>query len=430
MFLHLINKAKHHSVGNFVGFLGFVLRRYQQDQCLQTAGSLTFTTLLALVPFLTIMLMIFSAFPVFNDLTNQFKVMLLTNLVPSFAGKIITVYMRQFSENATRLTAVGVVSLGVTAWLLILTIERAFNEIWRVKEPRPLFRRVVLYWAAMTLGPFLVGGSVSLTSWILAESADYAQHVPFLGMALLDSGPWILSVLAFSLLYYAVPNCHVPWRHAVIGGAVGAVLFELAKKGFALYIKAFGSYKLVYGAFASIPIFLLWVYVVWSTILFGAVLTATLSYWLQGAWRRKAVVGRDFFTAIRLLSVLADAQQRGDVLDVVQLQKLIHCGLDQLTALLQTLHVARLVERNMDNQWLLRKAPEQLSLLELYHLLVMRPLRPEKMHPQERVLAEHLAPSLLKIDALLDMTLASVMCLQRSPPDGGAASVVQYVENR
>ncbi len=161
MFMHLVNKAKHMPGSHFFGFLGFVLRRYQQDQCLQTAGSLTFTTLLALVPFLTIMLMIFSAFPIFSDLTNQFKVMLLTNLVPSFAGKIITVYMRQFSENASRLTAMGIASLLVTALLMILTIERAFNEIWRVKEPRPLFRRVVMSWAAMTLGPFLLGGSLS-----------------------------------------------------------------------------------------------------------------------------------------------------------------------------------------------------------------------------------------------------------------------------
>lgn len=416
MFMHLVNKARHLPGSHFFGFLGFVLRRYQQDQCLQTAGSLTFTTLLALVPFLTIMLMIFSAFPVFSDLTNQFKVMLLTNLVPTSASKVITVYMRQFSENATRLTAVGVISLVITAWMLILTIERAFNDIWRAREPRSLFRRVVLYWAAMTLGPFLVGGSVSLTSWLLTESADYAQHVPFIGMALIDSGPWVLSVLAFSLLYYAVPNCHVPWRHALIGGTVGALLFELAKKGFALYIKAFGSYKLVYGAFAIIPIFLLWVYVVWSTILFGAALTATLSYWQHGAWSRKMVAGRSFFYAIHLLQVLADAQQKGAVLNVLQLQKSLHCGLDQLTELLQTLHAAGLIERNMEDQWLLRKAPEQLSLRELFHLLVMRPLRPEKMHPQEQALAQYLAPRLQQIDVLLDQSLSSVIAEQTNPP--------------
>lgn len=416
MFMHLVNKAKHMPGSHFFGFLGFVLRRYQQDQCLQTAGSLTFTTLLALVPFLTIMLMIFSAFPVFSDLTNQFKVMLLTNLVPTSASKVITVYMKQFSENATRLTAVGVISLVITAWMLILTIERAFNDIWRAREPRSLFRRVVLYWAAMTLGPFLVGGSISLTSWLLTESADYTQHIPFIGMALIDGGPWMLSVLAFSLLYYAVPNCHVPWRHALIGGTVGAVLFELAKKGFALYIKAFGSYKLVYGAFAIIPIFLLWVYVVWSTILFGAALTATLSYWQHGAWRRKMLAGRSFFYAIHLLQVLAEAQQKGAVLDVLQLQKSLHCGLDQLTELLQTLHAAGLIERNVEDQWLLRKAPEQLSLRELFHLLVMRPLRPEKMHPQELALVQYLAPTLQKIDVLLDQSLSNVIAGQIIPP--------------
>lgn len=416
MFLHLAKKAKRWPGYDVFGFLGFVLRRYQQDQCLQTAGSLTFTTLLALVPFLTIMLMILSAFPVFNELISQVKLMLLTNLVPASASKVITVYMKQFSENATRLTAVGVVSLVITAWMLILTIERAFNDIWRAREPRSLFRSVVLYWAAMTLGPFLAGASLSLTSWVFSESADYAQHVPFIGMALIDGGPWVLSVLAFSLLYYAVPNCHVPWRHALIGGTVGAVLFELAKKGFALYIKAFGSYKLVYGAFAIIPIFLLWVYVVWSTILFGAVLTATLSYWQHGAWRRRMVAGRSFFYAIRLLQVLAEAQQKGTVLDVLQLQRYLHCGLDQLTELLQALHAAGLIERNVEDQWLLRKAPEQLSLRELFHLLVMRPLRPEKMHPQEQVLALYLAPTLQQIDVLLDQSLSSLIAGQTTLP--------------
>ena len=235
-------------------------------------------------------------------------------------------------------------------------------------------------------------------------------------MALIDGGPWMLSVLAFSLLYYAVPNCHVPWRHALIGGTVGAVLFELAKKGFALYIKAFGSYKLVYGAFAIIPIFLLWVYVVWSTILFGAALTATLSYWQHGAWRRKMLAGRSFFYAIHLLQVLAEAQQKGAVLDVLQLQKSLHCGLDQLTELLQALHAAGLIERNVEDQWLLRKAPEQLSLRELFHLLVMRPLRPEKMHPQELALVQYLAPTLQKIDVLLDQSLSNVIAGQTIPP--------------
>lgn len=413
MFASLIDKARRHPFGHFTSFVGFVLGRYQQDQCLQTAGSLTFTTLLALVPFLTIMLMIIAAFPVFNDLSNQFKIFLLTNLVPSFAGKIITVYMRQFSENASRLTAMGIASLLVTALLMILTIERAFNEIWRVKEPRPLFRRVVMYWAAMTLGPFLLGGSLSLTSWFLAESADYVHYLPFIGRQLLDSVPWLLSVLAFSLLYYAVPNCNVPWRHALVGGAIAAVLFELVKKGFAMYIKAFGSYKMVYGAFASIPIFLLWVYVVWSTILFGAVLTATLSYWNHGAWRRRQVAGRDFFSAVRLLLLLAEAQQRGEVEDVLQLQRNMHCGLDQLTSLLQTLHRAKLVERTVDGEWLLRKSPEQIPLSELYHLLVLRPLKPEKMHPQEQLLASRLQVPLHTIDAALQQSLASLMPIRQ-----------------
>ncbi len=397
---------------NGYGFVGFVLNRYQQDQCLQTAGSLTFTTLLALVPLLTIVVMVFSAFPVFGDLSNQAKIFLLTNLMPTSASKVITVYMRQFSENATRLTAMGIVSLLLTSLMMMLTIERTFNEIWRVNEPRPLFRRIVLYWAVMTLGPFLVGGSLSLTSWLVSESADYASLLPYVGAGLLDSVPWLLSVMAFSLLYYAVPNCSVPWRHAAAGGVVAAILFELVKKGFAMYIKAFGSYKMVYGAFASIPIFLLWVYVVWTTILFGAVLAATLSYWREGAWRRRPVVGRDFFTAVRILLILAQAQRSGAVLDVLQLQQQLHCGLDQLTGLLQRLHRAQLVERTLDGDWLLRRAPDEVRLTDLYRLLVLRPLNPDRMHPQEQWLAAYLGEALQIAETALDQSIASVMTAQ------------------
>ena len=221
--------------------------------------------------------MVFSAFPVFGDLSNQTRFSRLTNLMPTSASKVITVYMRRFSENATRLTAMGIVSLLLTSLMMMLTIRRTFNEIWRVNEPRPLFRRIVLYWAVMTLGPFLVGGSLSLTSWLVSESADYASLLPYVGAGLLDSAMAAVGDGVFAaVLCRAQLQCARRRRSRRCGGCHSV---PAGQKGFAMYIKAFGSYKMVYGAFASIPIFLLWVYVVGSTIPFGAALAATLGYW-------------------------------------------------------------------------------------------------------------------------------------------------------
>ncbi|MEW9897013.1 YihY family inner membrane protein [Chitinivorax sp. PXF-14] len=416
MLLTLIDRAKRTPLHAPAGFLRYVFTRFQQDQCLQTAGSLTFTTLLALVPFLTIVLMIFSAFPVFESFSNQFKVFLLTNLVPTSSGKIITVYMRQFSDNAAKLTAVGIITLGVTSLMMILTIERAFNAIWRVTTPRPMFRRIIMYWAALTLGPIIIGASLSLTSWLLTQSMDYAKEVPFGEAALASSVQLLLGMATFSLLYYAVPNCEVPVKHALTAGAVAAVVFEFVKRGFAVYIKGMGSYKLVYGAFSSFPIFLLWLYVMWATILFGAVLSASLSYWETQAWRRKPLVGRSFFDAIRVLVQLYHAQQRGEAPSARQLQKKLHCGLDQLSQLLARLHKAQLIDRNDGNGWLLRRSAERITLAELYHLLVMVQLRPDRMHPQEQALAAFLAGPLGQIEGALAMDLKDLA--ERAGLDG------------
>ncbi|MBB5018107.1 membrane protein [Chitinivorax tropicus] len=401
MLLNLISHARKTPLHAPASFLRFVWQRFQQDQCLQAAGSLTFTTLLALVPFLTIVLMIFSAFPVFEDFSNQFKIFLLTNLVPTSAGKVISVYMRQFSDNATKLTAVGIISLAVTALMMILTIERAFNAIWHVSTARPLFRRIVLYWAALTLGPIMVGASLSLTSSVLARSVDYAKELPFAEMLLLNGSQWILATLAFSLMYYVVPNCQVPRKHALMAGIAAAVLFEFAKRGFGIYIKGMGSYNIVYGAFASFPIFLMWLYVMWAIILFGAVLSACLSYWEAHAWRRKPETGRSFFDAARVLVLLCESQQSGETPTAWQLQRKLQCGMDHLSTLLHRLTQARLIEKTEQNGWLLRRSPSQITLAELYHLFVMSPLKLDRMHPQERQLADYLSSSINMMDQAL-----------------------------
>jgi len=184
----------------------FIVARFVQDRCAQTAASLTFTTLLALVPMVTIALTVFSAFPVFEDFSAQIKIYLLNNLMPENAGVIITQYMQQFADSAARLTAVGIVMLTVTAMMMLMTIDKAFNVIWQVTRPRPLVKRLVAYWAVLTLAPLLIGASLSLTSWLVGLSMGHAKHVSPFGVVILKVLPVLFATMAFALLFRGVPS--------------------------------------------------------------------------------------------------------------------------------------------------------------------------------------------------------------------------------
>ena len=290
----------------------FIVARFAQDRCAQTAASLTFTTLLALVPMVTIALAVFSAFPVFEDFSAQIKIYLLNNLMPDNAGKIITQYMQQFADSAARLTAVGIVFLTVTAMLMMLTIDKAFNVIWRVTRPRPLVKRLVIYWAVLTLAPLLIGASLSLTSWLVGLSMGHVKYVPPFGVVMLKTLPVLFATLAFALLFRLVPNRYVPWTHALIGALFAAVVFETMSRVFGYFISHFTTYTLVYGAFASVPIFLMWIYLSWLTILFGAVIAASLSHWRTPAAQHFAPAAQ-LLDALRVLQIMANGFQQGRV---------------------------------------------------------------------------------------------------------------------
>ena len=267
------------------GFLAFVLRRWQEDRCPQIAGSLTFTTILALVPLFTVVAAVLSALPFFEGVMVQIKIFLLLNLVPEIAGKIITVHMVQFAQAAGRLTSVSLVALFAMAIAMLFTVDRSLNLIWRVDRHRPLWLSAAGYTALLVLGPVLMGISVSATSWIVAASLDRLAMPSQVDSLVLRIVPVSVSALAFFLVYRIIPNRHVPARHALAGGIVAAVIFEVMKSVFAAYIRAVPTYRLVYGAFASIPIFLLWVYLSWLVVLFGAELTASLGTWRSRPWR-------------------------------------------------------------------------------------------------------------------------------------------------
>jgi membrane protein len=347
-----------------------IFMRFVQDRCAQAAASLTFTTLLSLVPLITIALTVFSAFPVFDEFSAQIKLFLMNNLMPENAGIIITQYMQQFADSATRLTAVGIVFLGVTAMTMMLTIDVVFNDIWQVSRSRPLVKRLVAYWAVLTLAPLLIGASLSVTSWLVGLSMGHGKYVSPFGIVLLKTLPIFFTTLAFTLLFRLVPNRHVPRAHALLGAFVAAVVFESMNQVFGYFVSHFTTYKLVYGAFASVPIFLMWIYLSWLTILFGAVIAASLSHWRTPEMQHSQP-GARLLDALRVLKILAEGLQNGSVSDLQELSRSLRLGYDNLEKILDELANANLVRKLDGNGWVLTRDANHIRVIELLRLFVL-----------------------------------------------------------
>jgi membrane protein len=248
--------------------------RFREDRLGLTASSLTFTTLISLVPLITVMLAIFTAFPMFSAFQAGLEKYFLQTLVPPNIAKPVLASLTIFATKASRLGAFGLIALGLTAMALMLTIDRTLNAIWRVRKPRPIAQRVLVYWATVTLGPLILGASLTLTSYAISASSGLVQQLPG-GVALaLGIAEFGALAAAISALYYYVPHAPVAWRHALAGGLFAAAGFEIAKRLLGMYLRLVPSYSSIYGAFATVPIFLLWIYLGWVIVLLGAVIAA------------------------------------------------------------------------------------------------------------------------------------------------------------
>lgn len=275
--------------------------RFREDRLGLTASSLTFTTILALVPFVTVALALFTAFPIFGELQVVLRRWLVDSLVPDSISRQVLGYLTQFAAQASRLGVAGFSILLVTALALILTIDRTLNNIWRVRRLRPLGQRVLIYWAAITLGPVVLGASLALTSYVMSASGGLVRAVPDGLRLLFDSIEFLVLALGMAALYHYVPNTPVKWRHAWAGGLFVAVCIELAKKVLAIYLGKVPTYSVVYGTFATLPILLVWIYVAWVIVLLGAVVAAYLPSLLAGVARRGTVPGWTFQLAVEVL---------------------------------------------------------------------------------------------------------------------------------
>lgn len=345
-----------------------IWRRFREGHCAQVAASLAFTTLLSLVPFVTLVAVVSSKFPQSAHLDAALRGFLLDNLLPDKAGKVIAGYAIQFSQKATNLTIAGAFALVVTAVLLMKTIDQVLNQIWMVRSRRPWATRLAAYWMALSFGPILLAGGVFLASAMLSMSLNIVNEPVWLEAA----GLRFISVAVlsgvFAMLYYAVPHCSVRLGDAVVAGVLAAVGLSVMQRLFSFYLIHFPSYTLVYGAFAAVPIFLLWLYLSWIVILLGAVVAAVLPE--RNLRRRPLPVfpGRRLYVALQIIAELVDAQREGGQRDVDVLADAARCGHGEVRELLEVLECARIAARREDGGWLLARAAEDVLLAEVARL--------------------------------------------------------------
>jgi membrane protein len=317
--------------------LYFARRRLNEEKLPQVAGSLTFTTTLALVPLLTIILALFTTFPIFTNFRASLEAYFVQTMMPKGISNTVIANLTQFASKAKSLSAVGAVALLLTSATMIGMIERAFNQIWRVKRTRPIGQRIVIYWALVTLGPLLFGLSISATSSLFVATSGLAKAAPFFSSMFYTLISVALTTGAYTLLYMLVPNRYVDWRDAVWGGVVAAIAFEIAKRLFAMFVRQFPTYAVIYGALAALPLFLLWIYVSWMITLIGALLTAALPVVKYERWWYKPVPGGAFVDAMAILKVLHGSAKVNDTALVSSASIRAHTrfGYDEMTTLLE-----------------------------------------------------------------------------------------------
>jgi membrane protein len=355
-------------------FTRSALWRFIGDGCLTGAGALSYTSLVALVPLTAIALAVLSAFPVFADAREQLLGYIIRGFVPE-VGTEVEWWFRYFAGTSARTTTIGILALAVTAVLLLATIEDQLHQIWRVKSPRPWVQRILAYWAILTLGPLLLGVSFSLPSYVDLVARDVGFNPTVLTQEagvqqLLRVVPLVLEALAFTLIYALIPNCAVRWREAAVGGVVAALLIEGLKIGFAIYLASFSSYRAVYGALAAIPIFLLWMYVAWAAVLFGAVVAAALPQWRidEQAKDTKPAAHR-LGIGLALLAELEAQRRVGGALPTAALAKQLGLTTSAVDEDLNLLRRAAFATQAADGGWLLARDLDGATLIELYRAL-------------------------------------------------------------
>lgn len=400
-------------------FIAYVLRRFSADGCFAASGALGYTALVSLVPLAAIALGSLSVFPIFGQVHDQILALVFKNFVPSI-GDQAAWWFRAFANSAAQTTAVGVIGIAATGVLLLVTVEDQLNVIWRVTAPRPWGQRVLAYWTLITLGPLLIGLSLSLSTYF--EIA--AHHVGFGQQAFqwIESGwlhglaravPAVLEFVALSLLFCLIPNCAVRWRDGALGALVATVAIELLKVGFTIYIGAMSYYQTVYGTLAAIPIFLLWMYISWMGVLLGAEVAAGLPHWrIDRRLGASASGGVELALSLALIAALAQAQRRGAKPTTQALAAELGVSTTVVDEHLRPLAAAGFAAHTQEGRWVLAWSPETATLRELSAALQL-PLADAWLNPGAAPWQRQVAPAMERIvraeAAAMQLTIGSLI---------------------
>ncbi|MFQ5582023.1 MAG: YihY family inner membrane protein [Mariprofundaceae bacterium] len=366
---------------NTLRFCYRIILRFLNDHCIERASALAFASLLAIIPLVALGFSVFTSFQAFNATLEFIRNTLLQFLLPT-SQEVVQGYLGAIASKAAALSIFGIIGLLVTATALLNTMEESFNHIWRISRTRPLLSKFITFWATLTLAPVLIGASISITSYFtalpiiqdVAEGASAIGQIPFLI-------PWLMSSLALTAMYYMLPNTYVPFRFSLVGGLVAGALFELSKLSFAFYVTELASYERVYGALGTLPIFLIWLYLIWVMVLIGAEVVFCLQHPEQSHKRRSAFLKpgvQQFFSYLAILRA-TQAMQEGKALypepflaetgvpnNILQewLDKLCHQGL------LRNIGSSRETEG-----WVPTMNADQLHLIDIHHALNDAPMQ-------------------------------------------------------
>jgi len=359
-----------------------VIQRFIVDKCIQRASALAYASLLAIVPLVALGFSVFTSFQAFDSVSGTVRDTLLQYLLPT-SQQAVQDYLGSVTSKTTALSVFGILGLLFTATALLNTIEEAFNAIWRITRDRAWLSKFITFWATLTLAPILIGASISITSYFaalpvlkhVAEGATVIGHMPFVL-------PWLMSSLALTSLYIVLPNTSVPFRYAVVGGLIAGALFEGTKFGFAFYITHLANYERLYGALSTLPIFLIWLYLIWVIVLIGSEITFCLQHPEQSHRRHSSYQrpGMQQFYSHLILLRAAQALKRGEVLSMKSLldetevpDNILQEWLDNLSEL----GFLRIVADKLDTHstWVLGHTADELSLLRIYEALNQTPLQ-------------------------------------------------------
>lgn len=349
-----------------MSFARFLWRRFLDDRLFEAAGALSFTTTFALVPLSMVVFGVLSAFPVFEEWRDVLSEFVFANFVPSSAQGIRD-WLMSFSENTGKLTAVGVIALVVSVLVTLVGVETAFNRIWRVHTARPQLSRFLVYWTVLTLGALVAAASLSVLGRLFALDVFRSGAGQWLQGAMLEAAPVVIELLAFATIYRVVPHRTVQWRHAFAGALVAVVLLEIGRALISVYLGSFNAYQNIYGAVAFVPIFLLWLYFGWASVLLGASFASSVSAFRYQPAHLRLPQGYEIYAMLRLLDRLREARANGRGLhsdEILEAEPVLTDALVQDT--LADLASINVVQRAESGEWLLARDLDALTLAELY----------------------------------------------------------------